>query len=66
MTAPIDFVARRQAAIKAERELYAEWLAENERDDKIAQAHFEYEARLEREQTQREKYERAMAEKREP
>jgi hypothetical protein len=58
-----DFITRRQTALRRERELYAEWLAEEELEAKVAQAHFEFKDRLERERAQRQKYEAAMAEK---
>jgi hypothetical protein len=60
----IDFVARRQAAMKAERELRAEWEAEDKLEDKLYRAYYEFEQRIDRERAQREKYEAAMAEKR--
>jgi hypothetical protein len=60
----IDFVARREAAMKAEREKRAEWDAEDELEDKLYRAYHEFEQRIERERAQREKYERAMAETR--
>ena len=59
----IDFVTRRQAATRRERELRAEFEAEDERDHKISLAHHEFEARMKFEQVQRQKYEQAMSAK---
>ena len=60
----IDFTARRRAAIEAQRLERIEWEAENERDHKIWSAELEFEAQMEREHIKRQKYERAIAEKR--
>jgi hypothetical protein len=58
-----EFVTRRQAAIRAERERRAEWEAADELENKVAMAHYEFEDWLEREQVKRQKYEEAMREK---
>lgn len=62
--ATIDFVARRRAAIEAERESRAEYEAEDELEHELKRVRYEFEERMERERVQRQKYETAMAEKR--
>lgn len=47
MTTLINFLARRTAAIKAERELRAEWEAEEELHHKLALVYYEFEDRVE-------------------
>jgi hypothetical protein len=60
----IDFITRRQAALKAKREQIAEWEAEDDYEKNVLGLYYEYEARLERERVERRKYEAAMTEKR--
>jgi hypothetical protein len=60
----IDFVARRQAAIAAQRALRAEWEVEEELEDKLSLAYREFAERIKHDRAQRQKYEQAMREKR--
>jgi len=64
MTDPIDFVARRYAAIQAEREQREAWKAEDELEHALKSLQHELEARIERERVQRQKYWEAMVQKR--
>jgi hypothetical protein len=59
-----DFVARRRAAIEAQRALIEEIKAEDECDYHIACMEQELDIWLERERVKRVKYEQAMLEKR--
>jgi hypothetical protein len=60
----VDFVARRQAAIRAERKSRNEWILQDEFEHEQEALRYEFEARMKHAQAQRQKYEQAMAEKR--
>jgi hypothetical protein len=63
-TDPTDFLARRYAAIQAEREHHAQLEAEMELEDELEFLRSEIEFRMERERAQRQKYWEAMVQKR--
>lgn len=65
MTTIVDFVARRRAIIRAEDETRAEWEADDEFEHELNRLCREHEARKEHDRILRQKYEAAMAEKRE-
>jgi hypothetical protein len=64
MPDPIDFIARRHAAIQAEREQRLEWEAEEELRKNINAVQYEFEGRMERDRAQRRKYWEVMVQKR--
>lgn len=64
MSDPIDFVARRYAAIQAEREHQAQLEAEMELEDELESLQSKLLFRMERERAQRQKYWEAMVQKR--
>ena len=63
MPSPDDFIARRWAAIQAEREQRAGWEAQGELSE-LAVLAYELEERMRRERLQRQKYWEAMVRKR--
>jgi hypothetical protein len=60
----VDFVAKQQAVLQRRRDLEAECEAEWELHHALADAFYAFEERLRRAREQREKYERALADKR--
>jgi DNA-directed RNA polymerase beta subunit len=63
-TDPIDFIARRRAAIEAKRVEYLEWLMEDQFEKELESLQYDFHEQMEREREARRKYEEAMAQKR--
>ena len=58
-----SFVARRRVALQAELEQRLEWEAEDEMEHELKSLRYEFEARMEHDRAQRQKYWQAMVAK---